>query len=88
MNIMNVDTLRIDIFKELLNLDQEKLSEVYKFVKELASKRDSETLILKEILDASADYAVKAHKCGDFHSTEEVMDRLGKEIVCFFAFNP
>lgn len=79
MNIMNVDTLRVDIFKKLLNLDQEKLSEVYKFVKELASKRDSETLILKEILDASADYAVKAHKRGDFRSTEEVMDRLGKE---------
>lgn len=72
--------MRVDIFKELINLDQEKLSEVYKYVKELASNRNSETHILKEILDASADYAVKAHKRGDFHFTEEVMDCLGKEM--------
>ena len=82
MNTFSVDTLRVDIFKELINLDQEKLSEVYKYVKELASKGNSETLILKEMLDASADYAVKAHKRGEFHSTEEVMERLGKEMGC------
>ena len=80
MNTFSVDTLRVDIFKELINLDQEKLSEVYKYVKELASKGNSETLILKEMLDASADYAFKAHKRGEFHSTEEVMERLGKEM--------
>ena len=80
MNTFSVDTLRVDIFKELINLDQEKLSEVYKYVKELTSKGNSETLILKEMLDASADYAVKAHKHGEFHSTEEVMERLGKEM--------
>ena len=50
MNTFSVDTLRVDIFKELINLDQEKLSEVYKYVKELASKGNSETLILKEML--------------------------------------
>ena len=49
MNTFSVDTLRVDIFKELINLDQEKLSEVYKYVKELASKGNSETLILKEM---------------------------------------
>lgn len=81
MNTFSVDTLRVDIFKELINLDQEKLSEVYKYVKELASRGNSETLILKEMLDASADYAVKAHKRGEFHSTEEVMDRVGKEMT-------
>ena len=61
-------------------MDQEKLSEVYKYVQELTSKGNSETLILKEMLDASADYAVKAHKRGEFHSTEEVMERLRKEM--------
>lgn len=59
MNTLSVDTLRVDIFKELINL---------------------ETPLLQEILDASADYAIKAHKRGEFHSTGEIMDKLGKEM--------
>lgn len=32
MNTLGIDALRADIFKELMKLDKEKLSEVYKFV--------------------------------------------------------
>lgn len=42
MNTLGIDALRADIFKELMKLDKEKLSEVYKFVKKLASKEASE----------------------------------------------
>ena len=80
MNTLSVDTLRVDIFKELINLDQEKLSEVYKYVKNLASKGTPEVPLLQDILDKSANYAVKAHERGDFRSTQEVMDNLGKEM--------
>lgn len=76
---MSIDTLRVNIFKELVNLDHEKLVDVYKYVKELASKENSETLVLQKILDISADYAVKAHKQGNFRPTQEVMNYIGKE---------
>lgn len=49
MGTLSIDTLRVDIFKELVNLDHEKLVDVYKYVKELASKGNSETLTLKNI---------------------------------------
>ena len=45
----------------------------------IASKGNSETLALQKILDASADYAVKAHKQGNFRPTQEVMNYIGKE---------
>ena len=61
MNTLGIDALRADIFKELMKLDKEKLSEVYKFVKKLASKEASEVQLLQDILDKSADYAVKAY---------------------------
>lgn len=80
MNTLGIDTLRADIFKELINLDQEKLSEVYKYVKNLASKGTPEVQLLQDILDKSANYAVKAYERGDFRSTKEVMDNLKKEM--------
>ena len=64
MHTLSVDTLRVDIFKELINWDQEKLSEVYEYVKNLASKENSETSLVQELLDTSVDYAIKAHKTG------------------------
>lgn len=39
MNTLGIDALRADIFKELMKLDKEKLSEVYKFVKKTGFKR-------------------------------------------------
>lgn len=73
MNTLGIDALRADIFKELMKLDKEKLSEVYRFVKKLASKEASEVRLLQDILDKSADYAVKAYERGDFRSTQDVM---------------
>lgn len=73
MNTLGIDALRADIFKELMKLDKEKLSEVYKFVKKLALKEASEVRLLQDILDKSADYAVKAYERGDFRSTQDVM---------------
>ena len=64
LHTLSVDTLRVDIFKELINWDQEKLSEVYEYVKNLASKENSVTSLLQELLDTSVDYAINAHKTG------------------------
>lgn len=80
MNAVSGDTLRVNIFKELVNLDSEKLSQVYSYIKKLTSKDDSDISILQNLLDASADYALKAHNKGEFHSTQEVMDKLGKDM--------
>mgnify|MGYP005842773943 CR=1 FL=1 len=80
MNTANGDTLRVNIFKELVNLDSEKLNQVYKYIKSLTSKEESDVSVLQNLLDASADYALKAHKRGEIHSTQEVMDKLGKDM--------
>lgn len=80
MNTISSDTLRVDIFKELINLDSEKLTQVYKYIKKIASKKETDTALLQELLDASAEYALQAHKRGEFHTTQEVMDKLGKDM--------
>lgn len=80
MNAVSGDTLRVNIFKELVNLDSEKLNQVYKYIKNLTSKEDLDITSLQDLLDASADYALQAHKKGEFHSTQEVMEKLGKDM--------
>lgn len=80
MNAISGDTLRVNIFKELVNLDSEKLNKVYNYIKKLTSKDESEIAILQDLLDTSADYALKAHSKGEFHTTQEVMDKLGKDM--------
>lgn len=80
MNTVNGDTLRINIFKELMSLDSEKLNQVYEYIKNLTTKNETDITVLQNLLDASADYALQAHKRGEFHSTSEAMDKLGKDM--------
>lgn len=74
------DTLRNYIFKELVNMDRDKLVDVYRYVRVVTAKEEMGKADLGKLLDAAADYAVEAHKKGTSHSTQEVLDRLGKEM--------
>ena len=74
------DILRNNIFKELVNMDRDKLVDVYRYVKAVAAKEEVDSEELGKLLDAAADYAVKAHQQGDSHSTQEALDRIGKDM--------
>ena len=79
---MNVsgDTLRVNILRELMTLDREKLNLVYSYIKKLTHKEESDSPVLQDLLDTSAKYALQAHKKGDFRSTQDVMDKVGKDM--------
>ena len=52
------DILRNDIFKELVNMDRDKLVDVYRYVKAVAAREEMDSEELGMLLDAAADYAV------------------------------
>lgn len=80
MKSISADTLRVNIFSELVNLDSDKLNQIYNYVKSLTAKDDTDSRILKELLESSANYALQAHKRGEFYTTQEVMEELDKEM--------
>ena len=60
---MNLDSMRGDIFKELMTLDKNNL--LYAYILTLTKRKETvEVTLLEEMLDANAEYALKAHERG------------------------
>lgn len=85
MKTMNLDSLRIHIFKDLMVLDRENLAEVCAFIDSLkrkaaAGNREIEYEIPGDVLEAIVMEAEKQIERGEVHSTEEVMQRVEQEM--------
>ena len=63
---MNLDSMRVNIFKELMTLDKNNLQKLYAYILTLTKRKETvEVTLLEEMLDANAEYALKAHERGD-----------------------
>ena len=72
---MNLDSMRGDIFKELMTLDKNNL--LYAYILTLTKRKETvEVTLLEEMLDANAEYALKAHERGDVYTTEDVRNYI------------
>ena len=85
MKTMNLDSLRISIFKDLMVLDKENLAEVCAFVaslkrKAIAGNREMEYDIPGDLLEAIVTEAEKQIGRGEVFSTEEVMRHAEQEM--------
>ena len=70
---MNLDSMRVNIFKELMTLDKNNLQKLYAYILTLTKRKETaEVTLLEEMLDANAEYALKAHERGDDYTTEDV----------------
>lgn len=77
MEAVNLDGIRMDIFREIIKLDEKGLQEVYKYIlSHFESDKAEEKKVLKELLFSSAEEALKAQKEGRMCSTEVAMAKL------------
>ena len=76
---MNVDAMRGDLFKELMTLDKNNL--LYAYILTLTKRKETvEVTLLEEMLDANAEYALKAHERGDVYTTEDVRNYIEEQL--------
>ena len=76
---MNLDSMRGDIFKELMTLDKNNL--LYAYILTLTKRKETVGVtLLEEMLDANAEYALKAHERGDVYTTEDVRNYIEEQL--------
>ena len=76
---MNLDSMRGDIFNELMTLDKNNL--LYAYILTLTKRKETvEVTLLEEMLDANAEYALKAHERGDVYTTEDVRNYIEEQL--------
>ena len=81
METMNLDSMRGNIFKELMTLDKNNLQKLYAYILTLTKKKETaEVTLLEEMLDANAEYALKAHERGDVYTTEDVRNYIEEQL--------
>lgn len=85
METTNLDSLRINIFKDLMALDRENLAEICAFIaslkrKTMAGNREIEYEIPDYFLEAIVTEAEKQIERGEVYSTEEVMQLVEQEM--------
>lgn len=82
--MINSDTLRVDIFKEVMGLQGDKLREVYRFVKSLVDIRetkDKEYVMPDDLLQKVAEYTMKTiENGGPFYTTDEVDEYINRRM--------
>lgn len=82
--MINSDTLRVDIFKEVMSLQDDKLREVHRFVKSLVDVRetkDKEYVMPEDLLQKVAEYTMKTiENGGPFYTTDEVDEYINKRM--------
>ena len=75
---MNLDSMRVNIFKELMTLDKNNLQKLYAYILTLTKKKETaEVTLLEEMLDANA---LKAHERGDVYTTEDVRNYIEEQL--------
>ena len=81
METMNLDSMRGDIFKELMTLDKNNLQKLYAYILTLTKRKEAvEVTLLEALLDANAEYALKAPERGDVYTTEDVRNYIEEQL--------
>ena len=83
MKAMTADTLRVDILRKVMELNEDELKEVYSFDNSLLKQEEKvkEYELPEELLQQVADYTDKLiAKGGPFYTTEEVFDEIDKKM--------
>ena len=77
MEAVNLDGIRMDIFREIIKLAEEGLRDVYKYVVfRYENVKAEENEVLKDLLYSSVAEALKMLKEGKMCSTEMAMAKL------------
>ena len=81
METMNFDSIRGYIFKEFMTLDKNNLQKLYAYILTLTKRKETvEVTLLEEMLDANAEYALKAHERGDVYTIEDVRNYIEEQL--------
>lgn len=81
---MSSDTLRVSIFREVMNLQEDKLLKVHSYIESLVSNREQEEkeyTMPEDLLHSLVEYSMKATEEGrPLYSTAEVDDYVNKKM--------
>lgn len=82
MSTMTTDTLKMNIFQEVMNLDsKEKLQKAYDYISSLSQKKEKEYTMPLDLLESVSAYTSKiAKEKGTLYTTSEVFDRIDQEM--------
>ena len=84
MDIMNSDTLKVNIFREVMTLSEDKLRKVYDYIEVLTSKKEVEVkeyVMPDDLMQSVVEYTLKAAEGDDpMYSTTEVKDYVDKKM--------
>ncbi len=84
MDIMNSDTLKVNIFREVMTLSEDKLRKVYDYIEVLTSKKEVEVkeyVMPDDLIQSVAEYTLKVEESdGPMYSTTEVKDYVDKKM--------
>lgn len=82
--MINSDTLRVDMFKEVMGLQDDKLREGHRFVKSLVDIRetkDKEYVMPDDLLQKVAEYTMKnIENEGPYYTTDEVDEYINRKM--------
>ena len=74
MTTLQTDKIRMDIFREIMNCNQDTLLKVYDFMKNISQTK--EYAMTKDILQAAAMTAKESHLKGKSCSTKTAMNKV------------
>ena len=84
MDVMNTDALKVSIFREVMNLSEDKLRKVHDYIEALTSQEEVEVkeyVMPDDLIQSVAEYTMKvAESEGPLYSTTEVTDYIDKKM--------
>lgn len=81
METANLDRMRMDIFREIMRLDESRLKKVYHYIFSRSTVVDAKNKkVLNELLMSSVDEALGMEKDGSLCSTEAAIAKLDQEM--------
>lgn len=81
MSTLGIDTLRVNIFKELVNLDREQLQRVSDFIATMGVRKEREYAMPTDLLESALDYTMRMVEGNNtLYSTEQAFEQVDKRL--------
>jgi hypothetical protein len=70
----------MNVLREVMNLSDDKLDEAYRYIRSLILQKEEQE-VLEKLVETAVDYTLDSiRNGGTFYTTEEVFDRIDREL--------
>lgn len=78
--MMTIDSLKVNIFQEVMGMTQEQLQKVYDYIATLDLKKEREYSMSPALLEAALDYTMHVAEEDSLYTTEEAFEQVDKRL--------